>query len=82
MCYDCDKNAPVSLKEWLITLLIMCIPIVNIVMIFVWAFGKNVNPSKSNYFKANLIFVAIELVVITIFWSSIFGVLAAGCMIQ
>lgn len=31
---------PVSVKEWVITLLIMVIPIVNLVMIFVWAFGS------------------------------------------
>lgn len=28
-----------SVKDWMITLLIMFIPLVNIIMLFVWAFG-------------------------------------------
>ena len=49
----------VSVKEWLITILIMLIPIVNIVMMLVWAFGQNTHPSKANFFKAQLIMMAI-----------------------
>jgi len=44
----------VSYKEWLLTLLILMIPLVNIVMMFVWAFGDGSKKSKSNYFKAAL----------------------------
>lgn len=54
---------PISLGEWMITLLIMCIPCVNIVMMFVWAFSKNQKQSKSNFFKAQLIYVGIMLVI-------------------
>lgn len=54
-----------TLKDWMITMLIMFIPCVNIVMMFVWAFGSNVNPSKKTYFQAVLIwgaiFIAIEI---------------------
>lgn len=56
-----DLEEPVSVKEWLITTLIMMIPCVNIVMMFVWAFG-NGKKSKANYFKAALIVAAIVLV--------------------
>lgn len=52
----------VSFKEWVITLLILCIPLVNIVMVFVWAFGEGAKKSKSNYFKATLLFAAIAIV--------------------
>lgn len=52
----------VSVKEWLITTLILIIPIVNIIMMFVWAFGGG-NPSKANYFKAALIWAAIVTVI-------------------
>ncbi|WP_245599954.1 hypothetical protein [Paenibacillus harenae] len=41
-------------------MLIMIIPIVNIIMMFVWAFGEG-NPSKQNYFKASLLWAAIIL---------------------
>ena len=59
------QQAPiVSVKEWLITNLIMMIPLVNIVMMLVWAFGSNTNPNKANYFKATLILFAIVMVFI------------------
>jgi hypothetical protein len=51
-----------TLKDWMLTILIMCIPCVNIVMTFVWAFGSNVNPSKKTFFQACLIWYAIGLV--------------------
>ena len=58
------QQAPiVSVKEWLITNLIMMIPLVNIVMTLVWAFGSNTNPNKANYFKAALILFAIVMVI-------------------
>ena len=40
----------------------MMIPLVNIVMTIVWAFGSNTNPNKANYFKAALILFVIYLV--------------------
>ncbi len=49
----------VTVKEWVITSLIMIIPLVNLVMLFVWAFGSGYKASKSNYFKAQLLIMAI-----------------------
>ena len=57
------QQAPiVSIKEWLITNLIMMIPLVNLIMMLVWAFSSNTNPNKANYFKAALILFVIYLV--------------------
>lgn len=50
-----SESEVVSVKDWIITMLILMIPLVNIVMVFVWAFGGGTNPSKANYFKASLI---------------------------
>ena len=51
------------------------IPMVNLVMIFVWAFSSNTNPNKANYFKAALILfaivMAIYLVLAVVFLGSI-----------
>ena len=71
-----QPQAPVvSIKEWLLTNLILMIPLVNIVMTFVWAFGSNTNPNKANYFKAALILfaivMAIYLVLAVVFLGSI-----------
>ena len=58
-----EPLAPVmSVKDWLLTLLVMMIPCVNIIMMFVWAFSKSDNPNKANYFKAYLIYYAISIV--------------------
>lgn len=67
----------VTLKEWMLTLLIMLIPIVNIIMMFVYAFGDG-NPSKKNYFKANLIYMAIFLVPYIILMVVLIGVLSSS----
>ena len=62
------EDEHMTLKDWLITLLICCIPCVNIVMSFVWAFGSNVNPSKKTFFQAYLIFCAIGFVLYILFF--------------
>lgn len=56
-----QNDEVVSVKEWLGTLALLLIPFVNIVLMFVWAFSNDVKKSKSNFFKANLIFTAIIL---------------------
>ena len=57
-----DLEEPMKVGEWLISLLIMMVPCVNIVMMFVWAFSSTEKKSKSNFFKAELIFMGIILV--------------------
>ena len=73
------QQAPVvSIKEWLLTNLIMMIPLVNIVMMLVWAFGSNTNPNKANYFKATLILFAIVMVIYLVLAVVFFGSVAAN----
>jgi len=68
-------NKCLSTKDWLITLLIMAIPIVGIIMLLVWAFGGSQN-CRSNYAKAVLIWYVIILV-LSIVFSVLFTALAA-----
>jgi len=65
------------MKDWIITLLIMFVPIVNIVMPFVWAFGSATNPSKANFFKAQIIIAAIGIILWFLFFGAIFASLMA-----
>ncbi|GMK37130.1 hypothetical protein PCCS19_01830 [Paenibacillus sp. CCS19] len=76
--YKPNVSEVVSVKEWLITNLIMLIPIVNIVMMFVWAFSSNTNPSKANYFKASLLFAAFILALYIVIFIIVIGVFAAS----
>lgn len=67
--------APVmSVGEWMLTLLILALPLVNIIML---AFGGGTNPTKANYCKASLIWIAIVIVLYVCFFSLIMGLFAA-----
>ena len=61
-----------SVGDWIITMLIIMIPCLGIVMMFVWAFSSSENKSKSNYFKAQLIFLGVVLIFYLIMFA-IFG---------
>jgi hypothetical protein len=62
-----NKAEEVTLGDWMITILLSAIPIVNLVMLFVWAFGASTNPSKANWAKATLIWMAIGIVLFVLF---------------
>lgn len=69
-------NEPISSFEWIKTLLLMLVPVLNIVLIFVWAFSVNANPNKSNWARATLIrwIIIAFLVVIGFMISSGLGI--------
>ncbi|MDI6849979.1 MAG: hypothetical protein QME69_09335 [Candidatus Saccharicenans sp.] len=54
-------EAVVSVGEWLITLLIASIPLVNIIMLLIWAFSGNTKLSRANWAKATLVWLLIVL---------------------
>jgi hypothetical protein len=58
-----DISQPMSISDWLITYLIMIVPIVNIVMLFIWGFGSNTNLSKASWAKAVLLLFCITMVI-------------------
>ena len=64
-----------SVKDWLITMLILVIPIVNIVMLFIWAFG-NPDPRR-NYARASLIWSAIVIGLLIIFYGALIAFIIA-----
>lgn len=53
---------PMSLGQWLITLIVLAIPCINIIMLFVWGFGSETQTTKKNFCRATLIFTAIGIV--------------------
>ena len=56
----------ISVGEWLISMLIMIIPIVNIVMLFIWGFGSP--DPRRNYARASLIWMAICIGLAVLFY--------------
>lgn len=69
---------PVSLGEWMLTILLTAIPIVNIIMLFVWGFSKSTQPSKANWAKASLIWLAIVIVIYILIFVAILGGMSAS----
>jgi hypothetical protein len=64
---------PVTLGDWMLTILLTAIPIVGFVMLFVWAFSESTHPSKANWAKATLIWFAIVIVLYIFFFIIILG---------
>jgi len=72
------NNRAMTLKDWMITLLITFIPLVNLIMLFVWAFSEGENVNKANWAKANLLWMAIAVVLALIFFGLIMGFASSG----
>jgi len=63
-----QNNDAVSVGDWVLTVFVQGIPIVGIIMMFIWGFGGDTKKSKSNYCKAALIWMAIAFVLLIIFF--------------
>ena len=57
-----NNNDVITTGDWVIVYLIMGIPLVNIIMLFVWAFGGGTPASKANWAKASLIWLVIVFI--------------------
>lgn len=72
---------PLRVGQYIGMLLLMCVPILGIILLFVWSFGGSVNLNKKNYARAMLIVCAIGLILSIIFGAaltSIIGELLGG----
>ena len=57
------SKRPMSVGDWVLTLFLTSIPVIGIVLLFVWAFGDNQKIDRANYSKATLIWLAIGLII-------------------
>jgi cell division protein FtsW (lipid II flippase) len=62
-------SQPMSVGDWFVTILITAIPIVGLVMLFVWAFSSDTNISKANWAKATLIWYLVGIVIAVLIFS-------------
>jgi Na+/phosphate symporter len=57
-------EAPVmTVGNWIVTMLIMIIPLVNVIMLIVWAASSTENPNRKNWAIAQLIFIAFGVLI-------------------
>ncbi len=52
---DNNKAEVLSMWDYLVMLILMAIPVVNIVVCILWIIGKNGNPNRKNFAKAWMI---------------------------
>lgn len=55
-----QKTASISFIDWLFTLIILLIPVINIVYVLFGLISKKTNPTKKNFLKAEAIFVGVS----------------------
>lgn len=70
-----ENDLPMTVGGWIKTQLILMIPLVNIIMVFVWAFGDG-NKSRKNYFRAQLLLTLI--ITVLFFVLALFAGIGAG----
>ena len=66
---------PLKVGQYLGMFLLLCIPIANIILLFVWGFGSSVNLNKKNFARAALILAAIGLVLSFLFSAAITSII-------
>ena len=74
---DLPQYTQISVGEWVITIIIIAIPIVGFIMLFVWGFGSNTQPSKANWAKATLIMIGISIVLSFLFLGSLLAIMGS-----
>ena len=74
---------PLSTGEWFLTLFILALPVVGLVMYFVWAFSGG-NQSRRNFCRATLLWLAIlfGLACVVLIGFLVFGGTMAALMSQ
>lgn len=58
-----EKNAPLTLGNYIVMMIVSVIPAVGFIMLLVWSFSGNTNTNKKNWARAMLIFMVIAAVI-------------------
>jgi hypothetical protein len=54
-----SEYKPITIGNWLVTLILLVIPLVNIIMLIVWAASGSTHPSKKTFAQAYLVLIGI-----------------------
>jgi hypothetical protein len=53
------EDRPVSIGNWILTFILLAIPVVNLIMLIIWAVSSSTHPSKRTYAQATFVLFAI-----------------------
>ena len=62
-----------SVGDWLITILILSIPVVNFIVLIYWAVSNSTDPIKANFSKAALVWLLIIIALYILFFGALIG---------
>ena len=62
-----SDTRPMTVGDWMLTLLVLAIPVVNLVMYLVWAFSDTGNVNRQNFCKASIYWFLIILGIYLVF---------------
>ena len=71
-----NQYKPMTVGNWIVTYLLMAIPIVGFILVLVWAFSGTNQPSKKSWAQATLIMMLISSVFVLLFMGFIANMLA------
>lgn len=61
-----NREQPMTFGDWMVTTLVLLIPIVNVVALIYWAASSGTNINKQNYARASIAWFFISLVILLI----------------
>ena len=76
--YDDEEGVAVSTGNWVLTIFLLGIPVVNIILLIVWAVSSSTPKSKRNYARATLIWMLIGIVIVGAIIAGVYFWLAAN----
>lgn len=75
--YQDMDTSPMSMGDWLLTILVAMIPCAGLILYFVWAFSSTGNINRRNFCRAQLVIMGVVFVLYLII-AVVFGVVALG----
>ena len=69
---------PISVGQWMLNMFLTYIPMVNIIMLIIWAVSTTEPQSKVNWARARLIWMAIGIVFVFLTYGAIFALLVGS----
>lgn len=73
---DQKTNRYTSVGDWVLNIFLIGLPVIGLILLFVWAFGDGQREDRKNWSKAMLIWYLITIGIVVIF-GVIFGGIAA-----
>ena len=67
-------SEPLRVGQYIGMILLMFVPILSVILLFMWSFGSSVNLNKKNFARAMLIVSAIGIVLSIIFSTALIGI--------